>query len=122
MSLSLEDAGTLKAAGFLSYEIEKLAGAKTPDGKDQPPVNLGSPAWRATLGSRSDWTTDKIVRGWTLEEIESAIMNYYLKDPERSPFDFLKAEYKSKVRTDYHEGVQKRKQREIDAVLEKHSR
>jgi len=33
-------------------------------------------------------------RGWGVEEIENAIMEYYQRSADRSPWDFLKAEYR----------------------------
>lgn len=117
MTISLDDAERLLAAGFTQWEVEGFATAKDAKGQDQPLVNLDSPVWKAVIESRRDWRDDKIAKGWTPEEIENVIMEYYARDAERSPWDFLKAEYKALRKIDYIEALQRRKQRDIKATL-----
>lgn len=120
MSLSFESAERLRLAGFVAYELEAYAEAKAPDGKDQPFVDLGTPLWGRVIESRQSWVEDKIGKGWIQAEIENAIMDYYAKDPERTPFSFLKAEYKSKTKRDYYIEVRARAQRQINTDLKKY--
>lgn len=120
MTLSYNNAEKLRDAGFLDYEIEQLAGAKTLDGKDQPSINLDSPAWKAVMKSRLEWIEDKINRDWTVDEMDNILMDYYMRDPKRSPWDFLKMEYRGKTRIGYYEGLRNRKRKEAEAVLGKY--
>lgn len=117
MTLSSDDSQRLRSAGFSDWEINELANARTPDGKDQPPINIDGDAWKAVLKSRKEWTDDKIRRGWLDKEIENEIMNYYLKDTRRTPFDFLKAEYRPRKRIDYLTALGESKKMAIEQEL-----
>ncbi len=119
MSLSQADAKRLTAAGFLQHEIDELAGAKDPSGKDQPAINLSSPIWQATLKSRQDWWIDKINRNWTEDDIHREIIGYYEKNSERSPWDFLKAEYKPPKKVDYIEARRRKAEAQISEIYKK---
>lgn len=117
MSISEADAMRLRHAGFLESEIMKLAEAKTSKGEDQPPVNLSSPAWTRVLESRREWWIDKVDRGWTTHEIVAELENYYRRDSKRTPFDFLRAEYRPPKKLDYLEIVRRRHKEEIESEL-----
>jgi len=120
MTISANDAQKLRDAGFSEWEINELSNARTPDGKDQPPINIDSPAWQAVLKSRKEWTDDKIRRGWRRKEIENEIMNYYNKDTRRTPFDFLKAEYRPRKRIDYLTALGESKKMAIEQELKEY--
>jgi hypothetical protein len=117
MTISSNDSDKLRQAGFTDWEILEIANAKTPDGKDQPPINIDGDAWKAVLKSRKEWKDDKIKRGWLDKEIENEIMNYYLKDTRRTPFDFLKAEYRPRKRIDYLTALSESKKMAIEQEL-----
>ena len=117
MSISQADAARLREAGFLDLEIEQIANAATAKGEPQPPIQLDSPIWQAVMESRRDWRVDKISRGWTEYEIVSELQNYYRRDSRRSPFDFLRAEYKPPQKKDYMEIVRKRAAAQIAREL-----
>ena len=117
MALSFDDAARLKEAGFLDYEIEKIAAAETVDGKGQPPVDLSSPVWQRTLESRRAWVDDKVNKGWSQEEIERNIMDYYARGARRNPWDFIKAEYKPIKKRDFWIEIRERNKRKIKATL-----
>ncbi len=117
MSLTSYDSERLSRAGFLDYEIQQLASATAPDGSPQPSIDLSSPAWQSTLESRISWVQDKVGRGWTKEEIENTLMNYYSGASDRSPWDFLKAEYRPRKRVDYLTALANRKKRIIQNAL-----
>jgi hypothetical protein len=117
LTLSFEAAEQLRAAGFLDYEIEQFATAVDPEGKPQPPVDITTPVWQRAMRSRRDWIEDKISRGWTETEIREELMNYYRRGEKRSPWDFLRVEYRSPQRIDYREAVRRRAQARITAVL-----
>jgi len=120
VSLSFDDAERLRAAGFVNWEIGRFSEAKTPDEKDQPPIDINTPIWGRVMESRRSWTDDKIVRGWAKDEIENAIMDYYRRNPEKDPWSFLKAEYKPPLKKDYYEAVRAREQRQINIELGKY--
>lgn len=113
MSISSYDALRLERNGFIKYEIDELANATTLKGNPQPPINLDGEAWLATLKSRFEWTQDKEERGWSPQEIENEIMNYYSRDKRRTPFDFLRQSYKPPKKVDYLEVIRKRAQAQI---------
>lgn len=118
MTISAADALLLRQSGFTRYEIDEIANAKTTTGEDQPPINLRSPAWVATIKSRREWWIDKVERGWTEYEIENELMNYYNRDTNRTPFDFLRAEYKPPKKADYIEIARKRAAKQIKRELD----
>jgi hypothetical protein len=101
LSISLGDAERLHRAGFLDAEIEEFSSAQDSLGRNQPPINLSSPVWQSVLRSRRDWTDERLRRGWTPEEIENEIKRYYRMRDTRSPWDFIKAEYRPRARVDY---------------------
>jgi hypothetical protein len=92
--LNYDDAEKLKAAGFTDWEIDQLSQSKTPSGQDQPPIDLNDKPWIATINSRREWRDIRADEGYNDSEINNAINRYYQRDPNRSPWDFLKAEYK----------------------------
>ena len=120
MTLSLEDGALLQAAGFTEWEIAKLAEAETIEGKTQPPVELGTSLWQRVLTSRRDWIDDKISRGWSRDEITENIADYYARSPKRNPFDFLKAEYKPRLKRDFYAEIRGRNQRKVKATLKEY--
>lgn len=121
MTISQRDAERLHQAGFLVTEIEALSVAKMPDGKDQPPINLDSPAWQAVLQSRSSWRDRLVQKGWDEEGITNEIRDYYRKDDRRSPWDFLKAEYRPQKKVDYLEARRAQMAKQIEGELEGYS-
>jgi len=117
LTISYEDGQTLLAAGFLQYEVDQYAKAVDPAGNPQPAVDLSQPVWQRAMRSRRDWVEDKINRGWSEAEIQDELMNYYRRGEKRSPWDFLKIEYRSPKRLDYLEAVRRRAQARVTAVL-----
>lgn len=118
MPISQYDADNLANAGFTPYEIQQISQATTSSGTSQTPVNTDSPIWQAVIRSRRDWVEDKIARGWNWMEIRNEIENYYRRDAKRSPFDFLRAEYKPPKRMDYIEMIRRRTQADIEENLD----
>ncbi len=117
MTISFEDAKRLEAAGFLEYEIAAFALAIDGEGKPQPPVILDSPVWLRVLASRREWVDDKIERGWTDEQITETLMDYYRRKEERTPWDFLKAEYRPPMKVDYTAAIRRRAQMEVAELM-----
>ena len=114
MPLSFDDARILRRSGFHPWEIKKYDEAVAPDGTPQV-INLQTKTWQAAIASRRAWVQDKLRRGWSRPQIAGAIMGYYIMKRERSPFDFIKIEYKPpKQLTDYQEAVQKRVGKRIE--------
>jgi len=113
LSISSEAAQQLLDAGFLGSEVQDIAEAKTSDGKDQPPIDINSPIWQSVMKSRRDWWQDKRDRGWSEEEIITELMNYYRRDKSRTPYDFIRAEYKPPKKVDYIEIVRSRNRAQI---------
>ena len=97
--LSAEQVFLLRRAGFIDYEIAQYNYMVAADGSPQA-VDLHTETWQATMKTRKLWIDRCRALGWVDQQIKDAIMNFY-KGPRRSPFDFLKAEYKPVKRTDY---------------------
>lgn len=117
MPLSNNDRSLLRRAGFIPWEIRKLNEAVYPDGRPQV-INLETEAWKAVIHSRYAWITDKLENGWSSKRISGAVMGYYIGKRERTPFDFLKVEYKPPRKlTDYQEAMQTRINKNIDQKL-----
>lgn len=118
MPISQYDADRLSEAGFTAYEIEELSRAETGKGEPQPPIDTDKPVWQSVMNSRRDWVEDKLSRGWSWMEIRMEIENYYRKDVKRSPWDFIRAEYRPPKRMDYVEMIRRRSQAEIQEELD----
>lgn len=84
------------------------------------PIELDGPAWQQVMGSRRRWVNTRRAAGWTEDEIENVIMDYYAGGRKRNPFDFVKAEYEPTKRKDYYEMVRAREQRKIEVVMGKY--
>lgn len=104
----------LRNAGFIDIELQKFESADAfPNG---PLENF--PAWMTMMDSRREWVEDKINRGWTEDEIERELANYYRHDSRRTPFDFLRAEYRPpKKSRDYQNMITRRNKNIIKEEL-----
>jgi hypothetical protein len=120
MPLSEYNAQRLRDAGFVKFEIDEFANAVDSKGKAQPPIDTDSPIWNSVMNSRMRWVEDKIARGWSQSEIEEEILNYYRRDERRSPFDFIRAEYKPPKKTNYYDLMRRRKKTDIHYGLDKY--
>lgn len=108
MGLSYADVVQLMNDGFQDFEIEEFSQGRTPSGRSQPAVNINSPLWESVRRNRRNWYYDKRNRGWSDVEIRDEIRRYYLRRRERTPWDFLKAEYKPPMRLDYKTTIKAR--------------
>jgi len=119
MAITDEDGQRLREAHFLEYEIDQLATAVQPGtGNPQGYQNLDGPTWQAAIKSRIDWWDDKRRRGWSKEEIEQELLNYYQRDQKRTPWDFLKVAYHPPKKFDYLAVVRARHASQIEGSLE----
>ena len=92
--LTNEDAERLKEAGYTEWEVDQFSDAKTPEGKDQPQIDLNSQPWIKAIENRHKWKNQLISEGWTEEQFVKNIYEQYNRNPNQSPWDFLKTEYK----------------------------
>lgn len=89
-------------AGFLPEEAQELTYGSSGVNVDSLAV-YNSRTGRATRVSRMDWIRNLTAEGWTLEEIMREAREYYYRDAKRSPWDFIKAEYKPRQIKDFNE-------------------
>lgn len=108
----------LRRAGFVDYEIAQLNWAVAIDGTPQA-INLKAQAWEATLSTRRKWIDSLRAQKWTDQQIFDNIMHFYTSDKGRTPWDFLKAEYKPPVRTDYAKARRERARRQTKQLYKK---
>ncbi len=105
-------------AGFLPEEAHELTyGSK---GVEFNPLKVynSKPAIRARR-ARMEWIRSLRAQGWTFEEIEREARAYYTRDTKRSPWDFIRVEYKPKRKKDfkeYREAARQRAKAEIKTL------
>ena len=104
--LSNEDSERLIAAGYTLWEIDQFASATTPDGQQQPAIDLSKKPWIDAMESRSNWYSKMIADGWTYQQYEQAIYEQYNRNPNQSPWDFLKSEYKPPQHADFRTTIE----------------
>jgi hypothetical protein len=104
--LTLDDSNRLKDAGYTDWEIGQFSEGRTPDGKDQPPINLNDIPWQKAMTSRRKWKDQLISDGWSEQQFVENIYSQYNKDIGTSPWDFLKAEYKPPQKVNFRSTIE----------------
>jgi len=105
----------LRSAGFIDMEIRNIFSA------GNTPVLFTTEPFKAMLKSRRKWFRSRIKSGWSKGQVISAIRKYYSVE-KRSPFDFLRREYKPPLRVDfkvYREAARKRAVREVKTLYKR---
>ena len=101
MALNIIDITRLRRVGFIEDEIDYFDRAVDPAGNPQH-LDLDSKVWRNAMRSRSAWRREQRRRGVSDDRIVRAIRNYYAMGKGRSPFDFIRQEYRPPRKlTDY---------------------
>lgn len=100
-------------AGFTEHEVEILSEGRDPSGKDQPPINLNSPAWRIVIDSRQRWRDGLYDEGLNTFDIENLITDYYKSYSDANPWDLIKAEYRDPSNASFKEAQRKRAQARV---------
>lgn len=99
--LTLDDANKLRDAGYTEWEIAQFSEGHTPDGSSQPAIDLNHIPWQKALASRRKWKDQLISEGWSDQQFTQNIYDQYNRNQGTSPWDFLKAEYKSPQKVDF---------------------
>jgi len=89
-------------AGFLPEEADELTYGSKGVKVDAEEVYRSRPA-RIARRTRQEWIRWLLDRGWTTAEIKREIGAYYAFDTKRSPWDFIRAEYRPPQRKDYRD-------------------
>lgn len=118
---------TMRRAGFLKSEIRAFNNARAPDGSYQDTKAIfKSKPFQVMLKDRAAWwrraltPVDKGGYGYTRTQATYEILGYYRRRGQRSPFDFLKAEYKPpKKLTDFQYATRLRVRARITKSLGK---
>ena len=114
--LGAQQAKTLRGVGFTQYEVDEFNNAVAPDGLPQS-IDLESATWHCMMISRKEFIMDMIKHGLTTIKIEKLINDYYKMDRDRSPFDFVKKEYKPpRGLTNYQKARAARAKRQTDSL------
>lgn len=100
-------------AGFSQQEAQELTNAPSPDAVfDSIPGALARE-------SRRNWIEELENRGWTRQQINAEIEAYYTRAAGRTPWDFIRAEYKSVHKltsTQYEAAARKRAEHNIQQL------
>lgn len=110
MPLNRHQKEFLLDAGFLPSEVRKFSRARTPDGGYQT-IDFSGATWQNTISSRRNWVRRRLDAGWTKDEIRRAILRYYKRRAGRTPYDFLRIEYKKPRKLTDSEFIVKMKSR-----------
>lgn len=117
MPLTKTQREKLRDAGFMPFEIRRISNARTPDGSFQE-IDISGPAWQSTIESRRTWVASLIRAGWSKDDIRASLRRYYRRRRGRSPFDFLKIEYRPPKRlTDFQYALKLRSRSRITRDL-----
>ena len=84
----------LRSSGFINAEIRHIFSA------GNVPGLFGTEPFKDMLRSRRRWFKDRRKAGWSKVQIIDAIKKHYVA-PTRSPFDFLRIEYRPPLRVDF---------------------
>lgn len=103
-----EDYRTFRNAGFSEYEVDYFYGATTPTGGKQADPDLNDPVWSRVIDERQRWYDALIDEGWSDDEIEETVNDYYRRGRNRTPFDFVQAAYKEGQRLNYQAARRRR--------------
>ena len=85
-SLTRTDVKLLKDSGFLKWEIDEI---------NKGYVNTSSSVFRGMVKSRVMWRDSMLGAGWTEAQINARVRHWYRAKNDRSPFDWLKVEYRA---------------------------
>jgi len=102
-------------AGFLSEEAEELTYGKEGVEVNSEAVYNSAPG-RAARAGRQQWIKGLLAQGWTKEEIEREARAYYTRDTSRSPWDFIRLEYKPREKKDYQEAARRRAEAQVKTL------
>jgi hypothetical protein len=86
-------------AGFLPHEARELTLGHSHE-FDSGSVFNSEPSKKARQ-SRIEWINLLKKQGWTDAQIRREILDYYVKGREKSPWDFIRAEYRDKKKIDF---------------------
>lgn len=111
----------LHIAGFTDREIEAFDLARDPQGNFQPPINLSDETWRNIVEERQQWLEtlqynyqESTGKRLTRQQVDRIIDSFYDRDPNFTPWDWLKKEYqKSKPNGQSIDHVEAARQRAL---------
>lgn len=100
--ISFSDQSILYKCYFTRREIKSFDVAIDPSGHQQPVVDLRSPVWKAVIARRQQLAKG-LARAYrsdtglelTRKKLDAILDNFYHAGQRRSPFDWLKLEYKN---------------------------
>lgn len=99
-------------AGFLAFEARELTlgHGKRFRAFDARAVFDSAPA-QAARQTRLNWVRDLLKQGWTKQQIQQNIIDFYLKSKRVDVWRHIRAEYKPRKRVDYKEYKTKARRR-----------
>jgi len=85
--------GILRAEGFIHEEIEAWDDAQNPDGSPHY-IDFGSETFKDMRADRRRWKRDRKDDGWTREQMDNDLYDYFKARQGKSPWDFLQGNYR----------------------------
>jgi len=85
--------GVLATDGFIKEEVDAWDDARNTDGTPHF-INFYSETFTDMRRARRQWKRDRIDEGWTKEQMENELYDYFKASKGKSPWDFLKGSYK----------------------------
>ena len=104
----------LLSEGWTSYEARELLGGLK--------VSIDSPLVMAMRRERVNWLAAMMTSGLTHRQVMQSVSDWYASDSKRSPFEFLRREYKPPLkvnRSEYRAAAKRRASRRTSELYSK---
>ena len=85
--------GILRAEGFIPEEIKAWDEAANPNGTPHD-MSFYSETFKDMRADRRRWKRDRLAEGWTKEQCDTDLYDYFQATRGHSPWEFLRGSYK----------------------------
>ncbi len=85
--------GILRAEGFIPEEIKAWDEATNPDGTPHS-IDFNSETFKDMRRDRRSWARERRYEGWSKEQMDTDLYDYFQARQGKSPWEFLQANYR----------------------------